>query len=768
MASVPEITEDGQEPSFADAAEGSQDEQQPEELSDDLIAELRTLIKKFSLEEMPNRRQELLKAREGRFFWEGYHYPMYSADNGVWAVPESGGFPWMSGQDERSKRFYYVHNIYTPLGKTLISTLAGTPPPVRFMPCNPLEISDIESAKEAEKYRKLFYRAVDISQFLRDLARYAYTDGRTVGWVKKVTDGKRFGFNADGTEKTQEVAELYGVLETKVPISLRDQSEFPYLQISYERHISAAKDEFSDKADKIKSHESAPGEDRFDRICRLAVLQGTEQATSTGESYNHLVTEQHTWIRPSAFRMIANETKRAALAGRFKRGIHVIYVGETFVKATEENMDETVVTFQPMSGDGQAIPALGRFLIPIQKRLNNLENLLQEKYEKGTPIKFVDSKLIDSEGLTDAVASPEQYVEVKKPAGEPLENFFFKEPEPTASNDMMAMINNLKGTDAQMVSGAQPALFGGSMTNAKAAAIYAQARDQALGSLAITYAPMKTFLAKINELAAWSAETREAQTISGLVPDERGTFQNVSLDLDKLRQGFYKCEPEVDEGLPESPSAQRQAFMSMVQFMPDNPMFQQLMQQPDNQYLLKTLTGIKGFTVPGADQRNVQLKEIEQLLEGEPTLPTPEEIQKVAQHQTILEASGAPSPQPKPEDLVRPSIEIDTECDDHPVHWAEVQRWMYSEEGQQAKLINPAGFENVRLHGLLHKRSIQAGPDAGVPMQDNVPNPQKAIQGMRTKAALMAHSASGQPPMGPPAAPPKLQNSAAKARPQNA
>jgi hypothetical protein len=289
---------------------------------------------------MPNHRQELLRAREGRFFWRGYQYPMYNSDMGAWAVPESGGFPWLSSSDDRSKRFYYVHNIYTPLGKTLISTLAGTTPPVRFNPVNPLEIEDIDAAKEAEKYRQLFYRAVDIGQVLRDVARFAYTDGRVVGWVKPETNGQRFGHNADGTPKTQEIVELYGVLETKVPISLRCQDEFPYLMVATEKHISELKAKYPEKASKIKDHTPTPGDDQFDRTCRLAVLQGTEFATNSGEAYNHLVTAQYTWLRTSAFEMIKDETKRDALKAKFPNGCRVLYAGETFIEAIEENMDD--------------------------------------------------------------------------------------------------------------------------------------------------------------------------------------------------------------------------------------------------------------------------------------------------------------------------------------------------------------------------------------------------------------------------------------------
>jgi hypothetical protein len=739
-------------------APGGDQTSHEDELPDELIAELRTLIKKFGMEEMPNHRQELLRAREARFFWRGYQYPMYNSDNGVWAVPESGGFPWLPSNDA-NKRFYYVHNIYTPLGKTLISTLAGTTPPVRFNPIDPNAIEDVDAAKEAEKFRQIFYRNVDIGQVLRDVARYYYTDGRVVAWVKRETDGDRFGYNDDGTPKTQEVVELFGVLETKVPISLRSQKEFPYLMVATEKHISDLKSRYPDKADKIKDHTPSPGDDQFDRTCRLAVLQGTEFATNSGESFNHLVTEQVVWLRPSAFQMIRDEAKRDSLIARFGKGCRVTYAGQTFVEAVEENMDDVLCISLAMSGDGQAIPALGAFVISVQKRLNNLLNMVQEKYEKGQPTKFVDSKIVDPEAMTDQVASPEVYMPVKKPAGEPLQNFFYKEEEPQVAPDMVRMIADLKGPDAQMLSGAQPSLFGGSMINAKAAAIYSQARDQAIGALSLTYAPLKKLLARINELAAMSAEQRQETRANGLIPTSRGTFQTLSVDLDKLRSGRYHCEPEIDETLPDTPSAQRQTFMQMVQFMPN--VMGQLMQHPDNQYFLQQVSGLKGFIVPGADQRNVQLREIEMLIRTEAEPPSPEEVKKVAQHQTLMQVAGHSTPQPTPEDMLRPSVEIDPIFDDHKVHFEECQRWMYSDEGQQARMFNPKGYDNVRLHAMEHFRAISGGPDAAAPVQDNIPDPRQAIAGAQARVAMAAHGQEGQPSGGPPVAP-KLQNKASK------
>jgi hypothetical protein len=741
----------------ASEVEESIEDTPQKELSDDLKAELKALIKKFGFEEMPNRRIELIKAREQRFFWSGNQYPMYNSDNGSWAVPETGGFPFSSDSAGGGNRFYYVTNIYTPYGKTLISSLVGQAPAVRFMPCDPFDIDDIDASKEAEKYKSSFYYEVDMGQLLKDVGRYAYTDGRVVAHIFNEENGAKYGYDSDGKPKTKQRCEVYGVLEAKVPISLREQCEFPYIQISTERHVTELKAKYPDIADQIKDNASGPSEDAFDRICRLGVMQG-QQASTGADTYSHLVTYQQTWLRTSAFTFIKDKSKRAELEEMYPKGVRVCYAGDTFLEAVEESMDEHIAVFLPQPGDGQSVPSLGCFLVPVQKRLNNLSNLAQEAYEKGSPSKFVDSKAIDTEAMADQLASPEVYFPVKRPAGEALSNLFYKEETSSLGQELVGMINNLQGSTAQFVSGAQPALFGGAMTNSKTAAVYAQARDQALGALAITYGPLKLFLAKVTELAVNCAEAIEGDIV-GITPDSKGQYQPTKVSTDKLRAGDYRCHPEVDEGFPESYSAQRASFQQMIQFMGADPNFQKLMTQPDNQYLFKTMTGIKGFEVPGADSRNKQLREIEELLEGSPIQPTPEEVQKIALHQTMLQASGQPATPPKPEDLLQSSVPIDPIFDDNSVEFQECVRWINSDEGQKAKMFNPQGFENVRLHGIAHQRAMQGGPDNAPPMQQQVPNPQQAIQAARAQAALQQHSEEQQEPEGgeaPPAFGPQL------------
>lgn len=755
-----EVDESGLGFGDTESMDSNDNDQQPQEeqVPQEHIAAFFELVKNFGMEEMPNRRQELIRSREGRYFWRGYQYPMFNSDQATWIVPQEGGLPYSTngGDSEGNSRFYYVTNFYTSLGKSLISTVAGTLPEVTFLPGNPKDIDDINAAKEAEKFRKVFFYATDMGQTLKDVMRYAWTDGRTCAWVKRVTDPK-YGYNEDGSAKTQEIPVVGGVLEWKVPITASCQSEFHYMNYSREYSVAQCKDKWKDKEAKIKPGMAGPASDQFDRLCRLATLQGTDSMYA-GDTYAHLVTVTNTWIRPWAFMLVKNESVRAELQEKYPRGVRVTFAGNEFMEAEAECMDDVCEVYLPQPGDGQAVAALGEFVIPVQKRVNNKINLAQEAWEKGSPMKFVDSKAVDEQGLKDQLASPETYQTIKNPyPQQPLGNLFYKEELPQQPQDMMASIEKEMGPIAQMVACVQPALFGAPMQNAKTAAVYQQAASQALGSLAITYGPLKTFLANITQKAVTLAEGRE-DDITDMVPDNRtGTYTDTSVSIDKLKAGRYKCRPNVDEGgIPESPSSQRAALMSMIQFMGASPQFQAILNHPDNQYFLSANTGLKGFEIPGADSRNKQLREIEEMhdnyqkakMAGAPTgplMPDQADVQKVAQHDTLVQAAGGQSTNPQPSDMMQSTVPVDPEVDDNAIEAQECKRWLNSDEGQQAKQFENGWYMDVRQHMIEHTRAGTQGPEAAKPVQDRIPNPQAAQQASAANAAIQDHAQTSAP-----------------------
>jgi len=133
-----------------------------------------------------------------------------------------------------------------------------------------------------------------------------------------------------------------------------------------------------------------------------------------------------------------------------------------------------------------------------------------------------------------------------------------------------------------------------------------------------------------------------------------------------------------------------------------DPMIQQLMGIPANQELMKSIFGLTDIVVPGEESRIKQLREIDELLQGQPIM-------------CAAADSGDPAGragEALPVQLL-PSVPVDELLDDHEAEFAECKRWANSDAGQTARMHNPAGFANVRAHAAAHL--VALGRKPGLP-----------------------------------------------------
>lgn len=109
---------------------------------------------------------------------------------------------------------------------------------------------------------------------------------------------------------------------------------------------------------------------------------------------------------------------------------------------------------------------------------------------------------------------------------------------------------------------------------------------------------------------------------------------------------------------------------------------------PVNTELLKQITGMPDFYIPGENDRNKQYAEYYMLAEGQPTSPN------------------------------QSSIPVDIDVDDHQVHMLVLKNILVSCLGISLHRDNPTGYENNILHYREHELALQAktmAPASGTP-----------------------------------------------------
>lgn len=712
-----DLTE-GQEPGEADG-----DDTKPKDPlvdREDLQKELLLLSQKVYGWDKAERRAEVLDVRQQRFYWRGIQYICWDEPSGCYMNLSGESQMVIGSASIDMPKYTDVYNIYTPFGRALIAAFTQNQPGVRFKAEDPRNGKDITAKSEAERYRHHFDAVNDNKKLQQDMARYYYTDGRVVTW-------SRFD-----DELGREIAEAFGVLETKVPARAKSIAKWPYACIAQEKEVVELKEDHADYADKIQAGQNGIG-DNFEITARLGVLGRGRGTANGGDSGNHLTTEYYIWFRPSMFRECdkkkgkeadANKTVSKELRDMFKTGVRVCFVGDTYCGSVEESMDDHLEVSHPLPGDGQNRPSMGRDVVPLQDVTNDSYNLWKETYDYCIPVTYMNIGVNDIAALHEQASIPGNHLPMKKKDGESMADQFYRDQPASVTGDFISFLQDVKGPFAQFVSGALPSLYGASMPDQETAAGYAMAREQAMGQMGLPWGSMQRHFARIYEqVATIAAHKREGQKVNVEVPSGRkGKTKIEELNFENLR-GKVLCFPDVDSSFPETFSAKQAAFQKFLQL--GGPQALTFIDTPNNLEVTKDMIGLEDLEIAGAESCEKQRRELERLLQETP-VPDTAAFAKAKMEWTVKTAAAiataktqgqeppAPAAEPQQKDFLKTSVPIDEKMEKglHHYHFEELQRFFESIDGEDAKQNNPKGWFNARLHALDHDKIAEQEDDA--------------------------------------------------------
>ena len=412
----------------------------------------------------------------------------------------------------------------------------------------------------------------------------------------------------------QEVITIVGGLELKTPPWANDMHEYPYLQWNMEVHQARLRAAYPHAADKIGAP-VASGMQEYERLARLAQSQGGP-LTEGGDFNINLITFQRTWLRPWSFFALEDKSLRDELLQLFPDGAYCAFAGDTYCESRNENMDDHWRVLHALPGDGSSgRPALGDSLISVQERFNTLSNLQIETYEYGVPPIYADSEVLDFDSLQTQTAEPGVHYPARAKPGQSLAAGFFQ-PEPAqVPPDLAQHAANLMGPIAQFLTGAFPALFGGSMANNDTAAGYSMARDQAMGRIGLVWRRMKFFHADVMLLAVDCFRTNRPHDVEVTLLGAGAAFESKWIRLADLKGNLFSY-PETDEQYPTLWSQQRAVLLQLLN-NPD-PQMQAVLAHPENMALIKRMIGLEELVIPDEESRTKQYREIAQLVAESP------------------------------------------------------------------------------------------------------------------------------------------------------
>lgn len=709
-----------------------------EKLPPQLEKAIRSAITKSQDEERYLRRLEVLHDRKMRFYERGHQHIYEGRDDCfVLAIP-GASFYDAEGNEEEWGDYIDDYPIFHGFVWIIQSVLTQNGPGIAFQPINPSISEDNQAAETAEGLRKHFDRINDAKKTMREIVRMMCLSGRFVVWTRTEENAAKWGRDDNGKPKKNQTASVYGSLETKVPIMIQDQGQFPYLIVYRDLDVRNAKQDNPHIASKIKANETGLNENNYERFARLGILQGARSQFQAGEAISHMVTELHAWLRPSCFtgddcdevflEGDGQETVREALERIFAdkqggfTGIHAVYVGKTYSGSWAESMDDCLITDHPFASDGQSNLAIMDPAVVAQDRFNTLMNYIAETFDFGAPSTWVLANKVEYEAMLQQKAQPYGIRQLKQlgTGTTSTADNFYREQNPEIPQTLNDVIQFLMGEFLQFVLACPPAMWGESTTDTKTASGLAQSRNQALGRMGIIWAVLQTTMAKLYYQVALAASNDPDTPEEIIVPVSGG--QNVTVRVERLRKGHFMATPDEDSGFPDSTAAKRATLMNVVQLVAQfPPAAQQFFAAPANWKELLKLFGITEMVLPEAEAHDKQTEEIEELLNGVPVMPTPEEVQQAEQQAAMAAQQAAammmPPPPPfDPASLIRSSVPINP-WDFDQWHYDTCVDYLNSDActielkvgradpvtGEMAP--NTRGVMNVWLHAQEHKKA---------------------------------------------------------------
>lgn len=693
------------------------------ELTEEESAALKALVTQIEQADDTFRTEEIRPALERREGWNGRQ--LLAWDPGERRYVDVLRQMEDDVEPDQDLPSFHVDNFYTPYGLDYVALMIANPIQTSFSPGDPDNPRDVIAAEEGERFVEWVNKQTDSLTIRRWLAYYFWNDGFAAVYTRLRADRARFGFDVEpeitiepgitnpgglrcaacSTVSTDDspncpacgypldnaaqvppevglvprvsrllevpkagvVKTAHGIIEVRRTPGSRLVRECGYLLLAEDVARAHAKALYPEKSDQIGTREEGTTAEAFETSARRGLVYGATQRA------DHLVTHKRVWLRPWQFEDIPSEEVREGLKRKFKDGALLVFMGLVLCEAFDESMDDHWTFRFIYPGHGAGVVSAGSATWELQQTANELLNLRVEGARQGIPSLIVNNDILDPEAFAAGRLQPGLIYRGKTPGdGGSLKDAVVATPIANLPAEVGNLESELGTERAQQRSGLVPALWGGQAGGAgRTLGGYRLMRDQGLMRHGI---PWKELEALSNEadLQAVKLYARDGwEDVEVPSHGDGGEWSKERISIDSLK-GDIRIDSDDDAGFPMSPAERRASWFEYVA----NPQFAPMLITPENEAITSENIGLRDIKLPGQEAREEQRKEIDLLLEGQPTLG--------------------------PDGLPASTVEVDVELEDHAAHISAIESWANSREGAKARRENPAGFANVKAHWQLH------------------------------------------------------------------
>lgn len=397
--------------------------------------------------------------------------------------------------------------------------------------------------------------------------------------------------------------------------------ETSLLDLAEEVSLGWLRQTFKDSWGKVGEGEtSAASNELMERQYRSMLTTPTNYSAWRNYSSQDKPTYHRTWLQPMAFNELPSKAQADKFIKLFPKGVMLAWVGNRVLQLRQAKLTDEWSWCGTMTGFGLFPGPAMNPAVSVQKRINNLYNLIDEYFDRlACGILLANEGIIDTKAMNGKSLLPGVLngITFKRsvPPNIGMESAIFQvKTEIEAA--IFTHVEMLKH-DMELLVGSPPQLYGGQGDpHIETKGGQQQQLSTAMGKLGLDWNYIREEHAEAAENAVRCAAKNMTEDWFDVVTDENQGFRNEYVHLDEMK-GSVRAVPEADQGFPMTYAEQKAWWEDVIQ-NGNNQLVQWLMQEPKNIDTAVRFIGVPGLIAPGGAMRAKMLYVIDQLIHSGP------------------------------------------------------------------------------------------------------------------------------------------------------
>ncbi len=493
--------------------------------------------------------------------------------------------------------------------------------------------------------------------------------------------------DVDVLPKRRVCIDVYGPKHVKVGARSENQDDCILLIFEKELHVAQLKMMYPDHKDKIR----VGGDTINDKEVRQPV-------TAPYDSNNTYLTHRLVWLRPAAYEMDEFADVYETLKEHYPNGALIPMVEDTALVCLDYELDPCwEISVSPVSDTIHATP-MGKQVMPAQEIDTEVLHLQIDTMRHTIGETYINPAAVDTKNFNKTESAPGLTSPLKPRPGLGLSAEIHETRPVTLSQGaehLQAMVN----ARAQFLAKDYPALHGGPGSQETATG-HQQDLQQNLQSLGIPVDMVREWwMRTIAKACHMFKETMQEEEEAYSTRMGRGATKVNVISQKRLNGEVGEIYPDTSPAFPQGWEGKR---ASVERWMGLSPEIGATALHPENTTFMKELIGVEELFVPGELDREKQLIEINELMQG-------------AAEPSMDPATGQPMLDPKTgQPHMRSSVQVDY-MDDDAIHIQTIKAWAIDDEGMLTKKEQPEIYENIMWHAREHEQAMAMKAAAEAP-----------------------------------------------------